>query len=172
MQKNLEWNSMVWIRLPTNQGLKLEYKPPQTSPNKASESDFQQIKDWNGAQWWWYRRTRRGLNPTSNKSRIETTLIHRYISTRQVVWIRLPTNQGLKLSSPTNQRGELLAVWIRLPTNQGLKQFRTISFFGGNSVWIRLPTNQGLKPDKYNATNAALHCVWIRLPTNQGLKPK
>jgi len=67
------WSVLVWIRLPTNQGLKLGFISLIAVNCDQSESDFQQIKDWNRC----FERHRMGLegrlNPTSNKSRIETT---------------------------------------------------------------------------------------------------
>jgi len=86
----------VWIRLPTNQGLKHEYDRWKFRLDFGSESDFQQIKDWNGARIDFFIWIIESLNPTSNKSRIETRKHRQRGWPTAKVWIRLPTNQGLK----------------------------------------------------------------------------
>jgi len=160
----------VWIRLPTNQGLKhLSYKMLQLSQFR-SESDFQQIKDWNQARTFRLGFVRASLNPTSNKSRIETPVVTSLIFRQSLVWIRLPTNQGLKLKTSSLICAKY-PVWIRLPTNQGLKQCAyRIETMKVADVWIRLPTNQGLKLGGMDVVESEFGQVWIRLPTNQGLK--
>jgi len=135
-----------------------------------SESDFQQIKDWNIGAGSPAPQALISLNPTSNKSRIETFPHHKNPLLFPRVWIRLPTNQGLKLVLIIWLIPWWSRVWIRLPTNQGLKPVSCpIRDRSQISVWIRLPTNQGLKPFSLSETEPTNN-VWIRLPTNQGLK--
>jgi len=86
----------VWIRLPTNQGLKPVWVKVVIFIIISSESDFQQIKDWNLLLEWFRSMENPRLNPTSNKSRIETLFRRRSYLKSNRVWIRLPTNQGLK----------------------------------------------------------------------------
>jgi len=140
----LPGTSQVWIRLPTNQGLKHYRQQYLTCLFVLSESDFQQIKDWNFIFPSPLHNARNSLNPTSNKSRIET------------VWLCLRIFSRHRSESDFQQIKDWNSSWYA-PCN------------GLNYVWIRLPTNQGLKlrsaRKNYNAW-----IVWIRLPTNQGLK--
>ena len=185
----------VWIRLPTNQGLKPESFFEKYCQWNRSESDFQQIKDWNNGTSQTLCPSNTRLNPTSNKSRIETKYrdVWRRSSNvksesdfQQIKDWNIPY-RFTKLSPPTSlnptsnksrietTKTGLTApepedVWIRLPTNQGLKLDENGIIVKSDRVWIRLPTNQGLKLNSNGHLPSSNEMVWIRLPTNQGLK--
>jgi len=140
----------VWIRLPTNQGLKHRsglgvfagfgesesdfqqikdwnhsYDLGNKKRSVVSESDFQQIKDWNDISPTQIQGGLPCLNPTSNKSRIET-----------VSYFKFPL-QWLVSLNPTSNKSRI-ETWISAPYQ-----------VGANAVWIRLPTNQGLKLQQF-----------------------
>jgi len=136
----------------------------------VSESDFQQIKDWN-----WLPDRRRiyrqsGLNPTSNKSRIETDLFSFNRWKIVSVWIRLPTNQGLK---PTFGIRYMAAISRLNPTSN---KSRIETSNSTDDIWCDYMSESDFQQIKdWNLTIGKLYTVsfkvWIRLPTNQGLKP-
>jgi len=116
----LESAQDVWIRLPTNQGLKRDFRGGKTADLAESESDFQQIKDWNFHQIHTISSNYQSLNPTSNKSRIETHIRDSVCAEKY----RLnPTSNKSRIETGSGAGWliDYIAVWIRLPTNQGLK---------------------------------------------------
>jgi len=116
-----EVSKNVWIRLPTNQGLKPLKNTLDSGDITKSESDFQQIKDWNICAHRAGGLSPTGsLNPTSNKSRIETT--GRRIRTAVPKRLNPTSNKSrIETAGDVNYLAGSVVVWIRLPTNQGLK---------------------------------------------------
>jgi len=140
------YNWIVWIRLPTNQGLKLSgtiiisqmlFWCLNPTSNKSRIETYLPCMNANRAGC---------LNPTSNKSRIETFMDHKLVHDSKGVWIRLPTNQGLKLLGLIV--GGIFGLSLNPTSNKS--RIETLLFsrclIFQPYVWIRLPTNQGLKP--------------------------
>ena len=109
-----------------------------------SESDFQQIKDWNLKSAGYISVNKLCLNPTSNKSRIETEM-------------HLDALHGPIRLNPTSNKSRIETerqIQDALATSRSESDFQQIKDWNKNcagcwlrwiSVWIRLPTNQGLK---------------------------
>ena len=184
----------VWIRLPTNQGLKLSGIWIVYGTVERSESDFQQIKDWNSGGgvimpfkrivWirlptnqglkhgssWFYGPGDSGLNPTSNKSRIETANRPR-ISVRNSGLNPTSNKSRIETSgrhiadggksrlNPTSNKSRIETDCV--PCRQHRGDAVSESDFQQIKDW-NLGTSQMLCPSNTP--------VWIRLPTNQGLK--
>jgi len=160
-----------------------------------SESDFQQIKDWNCVRWVLSRNMTLRLNPTSNKSRIETkvSLFLRLLNpclNPTSNKSRIETTNSMPCSAnhsrslnPTSNKSRIETskdgiIWnynhcSLNPTSNKSRietlvtwQFRMLIF-----PCLNPTSNKSRIETYYLSPNLSLPCrVWIRLPTNQGLK--
>jgi len=158
---------------PTSNKSRIETSHRRTRPvgvGVGSESDFQQIKDWNQLLCLSLKpNVFSCLNPTSNKSRIETKY--------RDVWKR-NSNEGLNPTSnksriETSHSWDLFLKRLRSESDfQQIKDWNTMSL-----SWLYTMSTSESDFQQIKDWNRDLGfqgevegVVWIRLPTNQGLK--
>jgi len=136
---------IVWIRLPTNQGLKHFSSVWANGRSGKSESDFQQIKDWNLPKLWYL--SLKILKSESDFQQIKDWNL--LIALVQFAVVSSESDfQQIKDWNCVQYALVVLLPFVSESDFQQIKDWNSSlhlrrSYFW--NVWIRLPTNQGLK---------------------------